>query len=580
MNAAIYCRVSTDDQEKEGTSLQTQLDACRSYCQEKGYAVVKAFSETYSGLTLDRPQLHELLDLLAAGQINVVVIYCLDRISRDPVHGVFLTEEFDKLAVRLEAVTETVESSDLGRLISYIRGFASKLEVEKIRERTMRGKMAHLKQGHLPTGTGIGAYGYQWDKINKKRVIIDKEAATVRSIYSMLIQGKSLSQIARSLNDAGITTKSRLVWCHTTVRRIITNPIYEGVTYYGRRKRVGKGRVQTQEKDKWILLPDVTPAIVTKEIFDAAQEALTHRYPPVRNTDSSYFLTGSIRCPECGSPVCGSTLNGKYRYYRCTGTKPTRTRGVICNAPYIKADELEFFVWDRLLKLTQSPSAVFDALLDKHYNSTSPPDLLPMIDRQIKALHTKLKTYGPKEQALIHLYSEADITQEYLVSEVRRLKAQEAEDKRQIDEVLQARKQASAATKITLKISEHLEKLKVALPDDPTPEAKRAFLQIYSVKISAARGKYRFTCLTDTVLTSDDYDEDSEAFFSEAVKDLEQQHPEITLQDLLDCSEVLPDDNWMTLGLKLTKTVNEVWKGHHPQPSTNKPLVTIEQTWA
>jgi len=57
-SAAIYCRVSTEDQEKEGTSLQTQLEACLNYCQDKGYDITYRFSEAYSGLTLDRPQLN------------------------------------------------------------------------------------------------------------------------------------------------------------------------------------------------------------------------------------------------------------------------------------------------------------------------------------------------------------------------------------------------------------------------------------------------------------------------------------------------------------------------------------------
>jgi site-specific DNA recombinase len=121
INAAIYCRVSTDDQEKEGTSLTTQLEACLNYCQDKNYNVIKTFSETYSGTTLDRPQLTQLRDLVAAVEVDVVVIYCLDRLSRNPTHGVILTEEFEKLAVKLEAVTETVESTDLGKLITYIR---------------------------------------------------------------------------------------------------------------------------------------------------------------------------------------------------------------------------------------------------------------------------------------------------------------------------------------------------------------------------------------------------------------------------------------------------------------------------
>ena len=93
MKADIYCRVSADNQESEGTSLQTQLEACLNYCQGKGYEVAYRFSEAYSGLTLDRPKLNELRELVRNEQIDVLVVYCLDRLSRDPTHGVILTQE-------------------------------------------------------------------------------------------------------------------------------------------------------------------------------------------------------------------------------------------------------------------------------------------------------------------------------------------------------------------------------------------------------------------------------------------------------------------------------------------------------
>ena len=75
MRAAIYCRVSTEDQEREGTSLQTQFEACLSYCHDKGYDVAYRFSEAYSGLTLERPKLNELRELVRNEQIDVVVVY-------------------------------------------------------------------------------------------------------------------------------------------------------------------------------------------------------------------------------------------------------------------------------------------------------------------------------------------------------------------------------------------------------------------------------------------------------------------------------------------------------------------------
>ena len=110
--AAIYCRVSTDNQEREGTSPQTQLEHCLTYCRDKGYDVAYRYSEAYSGLSLERPELDKLRELVRNEQIDVVVVYCLDRLSRDPTHGVILQEELEKHSVTLEAVTETVESTD------------------------------------------------------------------------------------------------------------------------------------------------------------------------------------------------------------------------------------------------------------------------------------------------------------------------------------------------------------------------------------------------------------------------------------------------------------------------------------
>jgi site-specific DNA recombinase len=134
MKATIYARVSTDDQDKEGTSLQTQLQACLKYCHDKGYQVTHKFTETYSGLTLDRPELTQLRNLLRTNNLDVIVIYCLDRLSRNATHGVILRDEFDKHHTVLESVTEDIDKSPLGEAITYLRGTFAQIEAEKIKE--------------------------------------------------------------------------------------------------------------------------------------------------------------------------------------------------------------------------------------------------------------------------------------------------------------------------------------------------------------------------------------------------------------------------------------------------------------
>jgi site-specific DNA recombinase len=136
MKVAIYCRVSTEGQEQDGTSLQTQLEACLEYCNVKRYEVAYKFSEAWSGLSLERPKLTELREVIRSEQIDAMVVYSLDRFSRDPVHGVILMQELEKHEVLLEAAIENVDNSEVGKLVFYIKGYAAKLDAERRRDAT------------------------------------------------------------------------------------------------------------------------------------------------------------------------------------------------------------------------------------------------------------------------------------------------------------------------------------------------------------------------------------------------------------------------------------------------------------
>ena len=144
MKAAIYCCVSTEGQEQEGTSLQTQLEACLKYCQQRQYEVEYKFSEAWSGLSLERPKLAELRELARDENIDTVVFYSLDRLSRDPVHGVILMQEFEKHGITIEAAAEQVDNSGVGKLVFYIKGYAAKRDAERRRDATGSGNKAML----------------------------------------------------------------------------------------------------------------------------------------------------------------------------------------------------------------------------------------------------------------------------------------------------------------------------------------------------------------------------------------------------------------------------------------------------
>jgi len=573
--AVIYCRVSTEDQEREGTSLQTQLEGCLAYCDQKGYQVARRFSETYSGLTLERPKLTELRDLIRANDIDVVVVYCLDRLSRDPTHGVILTQELEKHNVTLEAVTETVESTDLGKLISYIRGFASKLEAEKIRERTMRGKLAHLKEGKLPQGTGIGIYGYQWDKTTGRRTIIEHETKVVHKIFTMVLQGFSFHKIALELNKASIKSKSGSMWHPLTIRRIATNETYTGKTYFGKTKRTAKTKVTSRPHEDWILLPDVTPPIISEDMFKRTQEVLLQakQARPIKQ-NSPYLLTGFIKCSKCGSPIGGTTLNGKYRYYKCRGSIPTTTRDKICDAGYIRANDLEKSVWGKVIEMLLSPLTLLSLFTDAgHADRTQSQQGNPLrlMDNQINQLRRKLKTYPAKERKLYDLLPHESVTKDYVLDAVNKLKQERLNDERQLKQLLATRKEATRGDGFTFKLSELSEELRLkalqsqqASPDPADDlQANRSLLEKLRLEIVANPQSYEFSFkLGGQIISTSDADD--EAFFNQVLKEFEQQHPDTSIEDLLDINKQLPEDT------PFAKIVNQV----------KQNLVTIEQTSA
>lgn len=378
-DAATYCRVSTDNQEREGTSLRTQMESCLEYCRDKGYDVVYRFNEAYSGLSLERPELDKLRELVRTKSIDFVVCYSLDRLTRDPGHGVILTQELEKYHVTLEAVTEDVDNSELGKLITYIRGFSAKLEAEKIRERTSRGKRAAKEAGRIFTGSGIGIYGYDYIKHVKgerqaSRVINNTEATWVRQMYDWLVnEGLSTNAIVYRLRAKGAPTKAGKMWGKSSVQKILKNPVYSGRS-------------------------SVTPPIISEELFAAAQKQLKvnlARSP--RNNKYEYLLRGHIRCRWCGQSFTGEPHRGK-TYYRCLGRRRINTTLNQCHNKMWRASELESMVWNKLANYLSDRNLVTSELEKQNQDANQ----LSILETQLQQMERQLKLVDRQQRQLLH----------------------------------------------------------------------------------------------------------------------------------------------------------------------------------
>ena len=310
VRVVIYVRVSTDAQEKDGTSLETQQQAC--YAEAAGWRVVECVPDTVSGYDLDRRGLERVRQLLREGAVDVVLAYALDRLSRNQNHIGILLDEVQRVGARLEFVTERFEDTTTGRFILAARAFTAEIEREKIAERTMRGKVERARSGRLPQGTGRGLYGYCYNQKLSVREPDEVQAAVVKRIFRRYAETRSFSMVSSELNENRIPAKAGGLWYPLTIRRVLSTECYVGRTFYRRTKRTkvyngknGKGprsQVVQRPEEEWIELEGCTPPIIEEGLWRRVQEILTDPERISRRHTARYYALGSrMRCGHCGA---------------------------------------------------------------------------------------------------------------------------------------------------------------------------------------------------------------------------------------------------------------------------------------
>jgi site-specific DNA recombinase len=284
--AIIYARVSTATQAEEGTSLETQVSACEQYAAARGYAEVEVVRETFSGAELwDRPELSRVRERVRRHEVGALVCHSLDRLSRNPVHLALISEECERFGVKLGCVTEEIDNSPTGQLVNYVRGYAAQLEREKIRERSMRGKLAKARSGKI-VGLGRDLYGYTLDRETWTRRVNEREAEVVRRIFEALAAGESANRVAHALDREGVPMPSHgkrgrqgtKGWTSAAVTDMIRDPRYKGVEIANRFRHERKGRrskITPRDASEHIVLPDgTTPAVVAAGVWERANAQL------------------------------------------------------------------------------------------------------------------------------------------------------------------------------------------------------------------------------------------------------------------------------------------------------------------
>ena len=504
MRVAIYCRVSGEAQEREGTSLDSQREAGLAKGKELGYDTPATFvlSEVGSRLTLDRPKLNQLRQWVRDKQVDAVIIYALDRLSGDPVHIVILEDELERHDVQLISVTEDIDSSDLGKLVSYIRGYAAKLEVEKIRERTMRGARTRASQGKIPIGGTGKLYGYSYiigkGKHEGIRYVNEDQAKWVREIYHWLVDdGLTVNAITYRLRALGIPTPGKSpFWRNGRVHEILTNPAYTGKTYaftysYAEPKtnpdtsgRPKRKRLIRKPVEEWVEIPGATPAIISQETFEAAQIKLQqNKRLSWRNAKRQYLLSGYVFCRQCGRRYRAKSTkpkkgeNVKYvPYYQCPSedriVSPTRCKNRTWNA-----NRLEELVWQQIEALLTRPEVVLAGLKTRVDDAKEASHL----EGEMADVSRRLKSLNKEQQQLLQ-WALKGFPEETVVAENKRINEQRDMLKQRKSE-LETRIEQAKQTEVNMEGIERFCELVRQNLGDFTFDDKRLALEALQIKV-------------------------------------------------------------------------------------------------
>jgi site-specific DNA recombinase len=369
MATAIYVRVSTEDQAKHGYSIAEQIRQCK---QKAGTdTVLEYIDDGVSGEFLDRPALSKLRQDVKDGLIDKVICYDPDRLSRKLVNQLLVSEEIEKRA-ELIFVNGDYAKTPEGMLFYQLRGAVAEFEKAKINERMSSGRRQKARQGKVVRDYQI--YGYNYDKQTAQFTINESEASVVRLIFDLFTKpndiAKGINGIAKYLTAQGIPTKKNaVVWHRQVVRQILMNRAYIGEFYQNRWNTEGmlgnqfrsdddKIPMTERPKDEWILTP--CPAIISAEQFQYAQKLLGQsRRRWAGSPKNDYFLSGLVRCGECGNTMTGRKSKnwGKYVYeYTCIkNTAGAKNSGC---GHRVKCSELDEHVWNHIHQWLTEPDEV------------------------------------------------------------------------------------------------------------------------------------------------------------------------------------------------------------------------------
>lgn len=449
----IYARVSTQEQAANGYSIDEQIERATKYAEAMGWIVYNTYVDAgFSGGNMDRPSLKRLIRDASSGRIDKVLVYKLDRLSRSQKDTLYLIEDvFVKNRVEFVSMSESLDTgSPQGKFFLGILASFAQLEREQIKERMYMGKDARAKEGKY-CGNQMPPIGYDYDKATGYLVVREEDAAIVRKIYDMYLDGTTVTQIVRELNENGDAHRFGL-WNKTSVKNVLKSRAYLG---------------EIKHNGKWI--KSKHEPLITEEQHDQAMKRMDKvkaDYDCRRRGGSvRSYLGGKLYCAKCGARYAKLTNQSrgvKRCYYACNSRSkrdPLQVKDPNCKNKNWPMEELDELIFDQIRGLVLPEAPTEEVKDDTEAVLTS---RIGKIDKQILRL--------------IDLYSLGSVDKDTLDAKINNLNAQKAALERELDEWREAHLVDKPAIK--RQITTYKELLELG-----TPEQRRIVIDALIEKI-------------------------------------------------------------------------------------------------
>ena len=366
---ALYARLSQEDAlDGESNSIANQRKILLKYATDNGFPNPTFFiDDGVSGVTFDRPGWNEMIRLAEAGKVQTVIVKDMSRMGRDYLKVGYYTESFfAERDIRYIGINDGVDSTkgdnDFTPFRNLFNDFYARDTSKKIRA-VMRSKGNAGE--HLCTNP---PYGYRKDPADKKKWIVDEEAAeVVKRIFDLCIAGKGPMQIAKVLTaDRVLTVKAYYAkrdgktmpdnlyrWDYKSISGILERPEYTGCTVnfktYSKSHKLKK-RLQNAPENQRIF-PNTQPAIIKGKVFERVLELRANKRRPAKTGRQGLF-SGLLYCADCGEKLYFCTTNSftpKQEHYVCSNYKSNTGT---CSAHFIREETLKLFVRQRIFDVT------------------------------------------------------------------------------------------------------------------------------------------------------------------------------------------------------------------------------------